>query len=93
MSTIEHRPSPQASPSPAAPATPAPLPAAPRPAEPPFTDEPTDRFPVVPPRSRGPRPARMHRAQAGELAALAFLVPLVVPAPRAPAAVEFRAAS
>ncbi len=90
MSTIEHRPCPQSSP---APATPAALPATPQPAEPPFTDEPTGRFPVVPPRSGGRRPARMHRAQAGELAALAFLVPLVVPAPRAPAAVEFRAAS
>lgn len=80
MSTTEHRPA--ASP-PAPPrVTPLPLPALAPEAS--FTGEWTDRLPVVEPRPRRERPGRAHRAQAGELAALAFGLPLSIPAQRGP---------
>lgn len=73
MSTTEHRPA--TSPSTPPRLTPLPLPTTQ--AEPAFTG----RHAVVAPRVRQGRP---HRAQAGELAALAFAVPISIPAQRGP---------
>lgn len=80
MSTTEHRPA--ASPSTRPRVTPMPLP--PLAPEASFTDERTGRLPVVEPRAPRVRPGRPHRAQAGELAALAFGLPLPIPAQRGP---------
>jgi hypothetical protein len=73
MSTIEHRPAPTTRR-----VTPLPMPA--RPAEPAFTEA----LPVVEPRTPRVRTDRPHRAQASELAALAFALPLPIPAQRGP---------
>lgn len=77
MSTTEHRPAAPESTPPRV--TPLPIPRLA--AEAPFTGGGTDRLPAVAPR---PRRARPHRAQAGELAALAFALPLPIPAQRGP---------
>jgi hypothetical protein len=80
MSTTEHRPAAPAS----TPQQVTPFRMPTRAAEPSFTDERTGRLPVVEPGSRRVRPGRPHRAQAGELAALAFATPLPIPAQRGP---------
>lgn len=89
MSTTEHQPAQE----PATPRPQAPAPADPQPSEPPFTDDPTDRIPVVP-RSRRTGSERPHRAAAGEVAALAFTdLASLIPAQREPMPIEYRAAS